>query len=160
MAITLSNLKAYKNKTRRRLGRGDGSGRGTYSTRGLKGQRSRSGGRKNLKRRGLKQFLQQIPKSRGFKSHYKPFEEVNIGLLSDKFEAGELVSPVKLLKSGLIKTTAEGVKILGQGKLSKKFTVQAHSFSKNAKDAITKAGGSVQVLQMGRPKKENKKNKK
>jgi len=152
MAITLSNLKSYHCKKRRRLGRGEGSGRGTYAGRGIKGQRARSGGRNKLKRRGLKQFLQQIPKSRGFKSQYKHFIEVNIGQLSDKFEVGELVTPIKLLKTGLVNEISGGIKILGQGKLSKKGNVQAHSFSNSAKNAITKSGGTFQVLPLSRPK--------
>jgi len=146
MVLSLSNLKSFKQKSRRRKGRGDGSGRGTYSGRGLKGQRSRSGGRKNLKRKGLKQFLQQIPKSRGFKSMYPSFEVVNIRDLNNKFEKGEIITLNKMLKVGLINTKVKGVKILGQGKLNKKFIVQAHSFSKSAENAIKKAGGKTELI--------------
>lgn len=146
MVLSLSNLKSFKQKVRRRVGRGDGSGRGTYSGRGLKGQRSRSGGRKKLKRKGLKQFLHQIPKLRGFKSMYPSFEIVNVGELNAKFDNGEIITLNKILKAGLVKTKVNGVKILGHGKLDKKFTVQAHNFSKSAKNAIKRAGGKIELI--------------
>lgn len=146
MALALSNLKSFKQKVCRRVGRGDGSGRGTYSGRGLKGQKSRTGGRKKLKRKGLKQFLHQIPKSRGFKSMYPSFKPINVRELNAKFDNGEVITLNKILKAGLIKTKADGVKILGHGKLDKKFTVQAYNFSKSAENAIKKAGGKIELI--------------
>ncbi|MCH7492468.1 50S ribosomal protein L15 [Patescibacteria group bacterium] len=145
MTLSLSNLKAPKVRKKKRVGRGDGSGRGTYSGRGLKGQRSRSGGKRNLKRRGLKQSLQQIPKSRGFKSFRPVYNTVNIVQLSDVFEAGSVVSPARMLAAGLVKSKNR-IKVLGHGVLKNKMTIQAHRFSKSAERAIKKAGGNIQVI--------------
>lgn len=145
MTLNLSNLKSHKGRKRKRVGRGDGSGRGTYAGRGLKGQRSRSGGKRNLKRRGLKQSLQQIPKSRGFKSFRPVYNTVNIIQLSDVFESGAVVSPARMLAAGLVKSKKR-IKVLGHGVLKKKMTIQAHRFSKFAEHAIKKAGGNIQVI--------------
>jgi len=146
MSLSLSNLKAAGGKGRKRVGRGDGSRQGTYSGRGQKGQRARSGGRHGLKRRGLKQFLQQIPKRRGFQSFYPGFLVINLSDLEKKFKEGELVTVARMRDAGLLKEPGRLVKILGQGKLVKKLNVQAHGFSKSAKDAIMKAGGTAQVI--------------
>lgn len=146
MTLSLANLSSSPQKSKKRIGRGHGSGRGIYSGRGQKGQRARSGGRKNLKRRGLKQFLQQLPKSRGFKSIYPQHGVVNLVDLENKFKGGELVTPEKIYQSGLLKIIYPGVKILGHGKLSKKLTVHAQQFSKSAENAIKKAGGQAIVI--------------
>jgi len=146
MILSLSNLKSYKHKRSKRVGRGDSSGRGTYSRRGLKGQKSRSGGRSGLKRKGLKQFLHQIPKSGGFKSFYEKMAIVNLRDLINKYEDGEKITINKLKETGLIRHIKNGVKILGSGKLTKKFTIEAHSFSKSAENAIKKAGGKVKLI--------------
>jgi len=146
MRLELHNLKSHKTKERKRIGRGNASGQGTYAGRGQKGQRSRSGGKKGLKRKGLKLFLQQIPKKRGFKSFYPNMATVNVEDLEKEFAANELVTPGKLFKAGLIRTDAYGVKILGEGKLIKKLTVKADSFSKNAENAIKKAGGKIELI--------------
>lgn len=146
MSLSLSNLKAAARKKRKRVGRGDSSRQGTYSGRGQKGQRARSGGRHGLKRRGLKQFLQQIPKQRGFQSFYPGFLVVNLSDLEKKFKEGELVTVARMRHAGLLKDQGRRVKILGQGTLTKKLNVQAHGFSKSAKDAIIKAGGTVVII--------------
>lgn len=146
MTLTLSNLKSYPRKYKRRVGRGNASGRGTYSGRGQKGQKSRSGGKSGLKRMGLKQFLQQIPKSRGYKSIYEKIGVVNIGQLNNKFEDGEIITMEKIERAGLIKNIKNGIKILGSGKLAKKFTVKANGFSKSAENAIKKAGGRIELI--------------
>ncbi|MFA6098774.1 MAG: 50S ribosomal protein L15 [Patescibacteria group bacterium] len=146
MTITLSNLKAPKKKQSKRRGRGNGSGRGNYSTRGVKGQRSRSGGRKNLRRRGLKQMLQQIPKSRGFKSFFPNFMIVNLQDLEKKFDDGELITPKKLHAKKLVPASNAGIKILGNTVLKKKFTLNVNAVSKAAETAIKKAGGSIQLI--------------
>ncbi len=144
--LSLSQLKSPKQKKHRRVGRGDGSGRGTYSGRGMKGQRSRSGGKNKLLRRGLKQMLQQLPKSRGFTSPYSSYEVVNIADLDAAYKDGAIITVGAMKKAGMIHRNIRGVKVLGTGKLTKKFTVHAHSFSRSAKDAITKAGGSVHII--------------
>lgn len=144
MALSLSQLTSAKRKKRRRVGRGDGSGRGTYSGRGMKGQRSRSGGKKNLKCRGLKQVLQKFPKTRGFESARSAFETVNTSELNTLYKDGAIVSIASLKTHGVINGRGGGVKILFDQPLDKKLHVQAHHFSKNAEHAITKAGGSVE----------------
>lgn len=147
MSINLSNLTpgkgSRKNKVRR--GRGNASGHGTFSGRGIKGQRARSGGRKKLVRRGLKQMLLQLPKSRGFQSQWNKYSVVNLGDLSEVFKAGEKVSPEALVKVKLLKPKSL-VKILGTGKINLALNVWAHSFSKTARTEIEKAGGSAHIL--------------
>ncbi|MBU1036615.1 50S ribosomal protein L15 [Patescibacteria group bacterium] len=146
--LSLSNLTKdpAAKKKKRRVGRGNASGKGNYSGRGMKGQRSRSGGKKKLALRGLKGYLLRIPKKRGFKSLKPSKEVVNIGVLDKIAQDNDQITPVYLLKKGLIKTTKKGVKILGEGKLKKKLIVRAHQFSKGAKDAIIKAGGKVEII--------------
>jgi len=146
MSLSLSQLKSIKRKKIKRLGRGDASGHGTYATRGQKGQRARTGGRKNLKRRGLKLFLLQIPKRKGFKSSGLKFSVVNLKDLEKKFAAGSQINPSRLSQAGLVANSQTVVKILGSGRLTKKLSVQAHGFSKTAKDAIIKAGGTAQII--------------
>ncbi|PIY78798.1 MAG: 50S ribosomal protein L15, partial [Parcubacteria group bacterium CG_4_10_14_0_8_um_filter_35_7] len=88
MSLSLHNLKSRKRKKRKRVGRGNASGHGTYSGRGLKGQKSRSGGKKGLKLKGFKVIIQNIPKTRGFKSIHPKMEIVNTGDLEKKFKEG------------------------------------------------------------------------
>lgn len=146
--LGLYNLKISpgSKKKKRRVGRGNASGKGNYSGRGMKGQRSRSGGKNKLALRGVKTYLQRIPKVKGFKALKPEMEVVNIKLLNEKFSANDEVNPKKLLDKGLVKSTKFGVKILGQGRLAKKLTVKANRFSKTAKDAIIKAGGAAEVI--------------
>ncbi len=135
MPIKLHNLKSNSSSTKKRIGRG--GKRGTYSGRGLKGQRSRSGGKRGLKRLGLKPLMTQTHKLRGFKSpHAKP-ETVNLKDLQKFFKDGEIVSPGTLLKRGLIKTRRNGVKILGMGKLTHKLTVVGCSVSESVASKVT-----------------------
>jgi len=145
--LTLHNLQVNRKaiKKSKRVGRGNASGHGTYSTRGLKGQKSRSGGKGGLKRRGLKQLLRNKPKIGGFKSLKPKMVIVNLDQLEKSFESGELINTKKLIAKNLIKTAKPGVKILGEGKLTKKFTVIADGFSESAKKAIIEAGGQAQL---------------
>ena len=145
MTLGLNNLKisAGSKKNRRRVGRGNASGRGTYSSRGQKGQRSRSGGRRGLKRRGLKNFLRNKPKIGGFRSQQAKLLTVDLDQLEKVFEAGEVITPKKLLTKNLLRTIKPGVKILGSGQLTKKFTVVADAFSESAEKAIIEAGGKI-----------------
>ena len=147
MAQGLHNLKTGPRKRHRRTGRGDSGFRGSYSGRGIKGQRARTGGKSRGKHAGKKvpKFVFQLPKKRGFKSLYKKWEVVNIGQLSHVFKDGETVTPRALKKKGLIRKTG-GVKILGQGTLQKKLIVEAHSFSKSAQDSIMKSGGQFKKI--------------
>jgi large subunit ribosomal protein L15 len=143
--LTLSNLQVKKGAKKKKIrrGRGNASGYGNYSGRGMKGQRSRSGGRSGLKRLGMKKIIAQLPKKRGFNRSSQRFNVVNLNILEQKFKDGEDINIRKLIKLGLISRPRDGVKILAKGDISKKLTVKAHSFSKTAKEAIIKAGGSV-----------------
>jgi large subunit ribosomal protein L15 len=122
MSLGLHNLKSSKGATKKkkRVGRGNASGHGTYSTRGIKGQRSRSGGKGGLKRLGLKQVILATPKRKGFTSNRPNNQAVNLSELNDKFKEGALVNPQSLLKAGLIKDATLPVKILGNGELKVK----------------------------------------
>lgn len=145
MARGIHNLRpSQKRKSRKRVGRGTGSGLGTYSGRGIKGQRSRSGGKSGLKRRGLKQYLMQIPKVRGFK-RATGVVSVNVGQLEKAFLEGDHVTPKKLLEKGLIGRGMQ-VKILNGGTLKKKLSISAHAFSESAEATITKVGGNARVI--------------
>lgn len=133
-------------KARKRLGRGSGSGTGKTSGKGQKGQNSRSGGgvRPGFEG-GQLPFFQRIPK-RGFKNiNRKEYAVVNLDDLN-KFEAGEVVTPEALLARNVLKKTLDGVKILANGALEKSLTVKAHKFSKAAEQAITQAGGTIEVI--------------
>ena len=158
--LTLHNLQKSKGKIKKkRVGRGNSSGMGTYSTRGLKGQRSRSGGKSGLRARSIKSYLLRIPKVKGFKSFKTDQETVNIKDLNKNFQEGEIVNARALLKLGLIKTITKGVKVLAIGKLNKKLIVEANSFSKEALEKINKAGGEVRLIEIKKEEKLEDKNK-
>lgn len=145
--MDLLNLKSNKGARhrRKRVGRGNGSGVGTYSGRGMKGQNARSGG----KRRpgfegGQTPFIQKMPKYRGFKNpNTVNYQIVNVGQL-EVFDNDTTVDKKTLLNKGLISKIKEPVKILGDGDLSKKLTVKADKVSKSAEEKIKKAKGSVE----------------
>lgn len=143
MTITLHTLPKRPGRRTRRVGRGHGSGRGTYAGRGLKGQRARTGGRKGNIRRALSATMSKLPKRRGFTSRTLRYREVSLGVLEKAFSAGDQVTPRQLNDLGYRLTKRRGYKILGSGVLSKALTVHAHAFSRTAALAITKAGGSV-----------------
>lgn len=133
--------------SKKRLGRGIGSGLGKTAGKGTKGQNSRSGGGVRLGFEGGQlPLFQRLPK-RGFNNpSRKEFAIVNIELLDKNFDDGAVVDTVALIEAGLIKEVLDGVKILGQGELTKKLTVKAAKFSESAKKAIEAAGGSVEVM--------------
>ena len=120
-----------------RVGRGLGSGLGKTSGKGQKGQKSRSGG---VKRPGFEGG--QKPLYNRFGMNYV---EINVGSLNC-FEDGTVVEPVMLIEHGMIKNIRDGVRILGNGELTKKLTVQAMGFSKSAEEKIIAAGGKVEVI--------------
>lgn len=146
MLLTLHNLSGEKKRKKKRVGRGLGSGLGTYSGRGIKGQKARTGGKKGLKIHGLKQTIMKLKKTRGFTSLQKKRPTVNVGLLNEKFKEGEMVTASKLVERGIISTATYGIKILGKGTLSKKLTVQADAFSASAKALIEKIGGQAEII--------------
>ena len=143
--LTLSNLQKSKGSTQRRkiVGRGTGSGTGNYSTRGMKGQRARSGGRTGISLRSMRSYLLRIPKNRGFKSMYPKAATINLEALNDLFKDGEKVNARSLVKLGLIRTIDNGLKILGTGELKKKLTIEANAFSASAFKKIEAAGGKA-----------------
>ena len=129
-----------------RKGRGLGSGNGKNAGSGNKGQNSRSGGGVRLGFEGGQMPLwRRLPK-RGFKNvNHVAFAVVNVSDLN-RYENGTVVNPAQLVSDGLVKKEFDGIKVLGNGKLEKSLTVQAHKFSKSAKDAIEAAGGKAEVL--------------
>ena len=132
--------------SKKRLGRGIGSGLGKTAGKGSKGQTARSGGgvRPGFEGGQLPLF-QRLPK-RGFHNHSRvEYSVVNISQLN-AFEEGSVVDYDVLLNAGLIKDSFDGVKVLGKGELTKKLTVKANKFSESAKKAIEAAGGSVEVM--------------
>ncbi len=126
------------------MGRGHGSGRGKTAGKGTKGQRARSGGRKGLKRIGLKRVMQRIPKHRGFRSIHARPAVVNVGVLEAVFEGGAKITPFLLAKHDLVQNTRSGVKILGDGTLNKAFIFSDCEVSKSAREKIEKAGGKIE----------------
>jgi large subunit ribosomal protein L15 len=106
-------------KKRKRVGRGNASGHGTYSGHGLKGQKARSGV-SNLKRLGMKQVLLRTPKKRGFKSLKPKNQAINLDLINVTFKDGDKITPRTLLRAGLVDTVKTPVKILGRGVLGLK----------------------------------------
>jgi large subunit ribosomal protein L15 len=165
--LTLSNLEpAQPRKGRKRIGRGLGSGKGRYSGRGLKGQKSRAGSHKMPAgfEGGQMPIDMRFGKLRGATSAdampigpFRTFTQpVNVGVLEERFDAGAEVTPEVLKASGLIKKLSVDVKVLGQGELTKKLAVSAHGFSKSAVEKIEAAGGSVTWLR-GEPVKKKRK---
>jgi large subunit ribosomal protein L15 len=148
--VGLNNLKPAKGSTRdrKRVGRGPGSGLGKTSGRGEKGQKSRSGfSHKDGFEGGQMPLHRRVPK-RGFTNarFKKELVEVNLGRL-EAFDAGTIVTPEILLKHGIIKKVGDGVKVLGDGDLTKALTVRAHKFSASASEKITGLGGKAEVLE-------------
>ncbi|MBQ3277780.1 MAG: 50S ribosomal protein L15 [Clostridia bacterium] len=130
----------------KRLGRGSGSGLGKTSGKGHKGAKARSGGGKRPGFEGGQMPLYRRVPKRGFNNVFRTeFAEVNVERL-DAFEDGATVTIDMLLDAGIIKKTLDGVKILGNGDLTKKLTVQANKFTAGAKEKIEKAGGKAEVI--------------
>jgi large subunit ribosomal protein L15 len=144
--MNLSNVKAPKkaNSNKKRVGRGMGSGMGKTSTRGHKGQRSRSGSRMMRGFEGGQMPLHRRMPKRGFTNIFrKEFNIVNLDRLAALGETN--ITPDVLRKAGVI-STKHPVKILGNGEITVAITVYAHKFSKTAQEKITKAGGKFEVL--------------
>ncbi len=148
MSLELRGLKPAKgaNKKRKRVGRGPGSGHGKTATRGEKGQKSRSGFSQKAGFEGGQMPLhRRIPK-RGFTNKFaREYAVLNVRELNH-FEDGTEVTPELLTQKGLVKKGKDGIRILGEGELSRKLTVRAHHFSESAKQKIEQAGGSVEVV--------------
>ena len=165
--LNLSSLgPAQPRKDRKRIGRGLGSGKGRYSGRGLKGQKSRAGSHKMPVgfEGGQMPIDMRLGKLRGATSAdampIGPFrtstQPVNVGALEARFEAGAEVTPEALKATGLVGKLSIDVKVLGEGELTKKLSVSAHGFSKSAIEKIEAAGGSITWLR-GEPVKKKRK---
>jgi large subunit ribosomal protein L15 len=163
--LNLSNLQpAQARKDRKRVGRGMGSGKGRYSGRGIKGQKSRAGS--HAMRAGFEggqmPLYMRIAKLRGntsadampvgpFRTYTQP---VNIRDLEARFDAGEEVTPETLKAKGLIRSIRKDVKLLGVGDLSKKLTISVHAASSTAREKVEGAGGTLTLLKEPKPRKQ------
>lgn len=141
---TLSTTRGSRHSSRR-VGRGNGS-RGSYSGRGAKGQRSRTGGTRGIIRRSMRSLMERVPKQRGFRSLTAKAAVVNLQDLARVFKANAVVDMQALVGKGLIRLSQTRVKVLGNGKLTHALTVNAHAFSASAKAALEAAGGKAVTI--------------
>jgi large subunit ribosomal protein L15 len=164
--LNLTTLKpAQSRKDRKRVGRGMGSGKGRYSGRGIKGQKSRAGSHKMRAgfEGGQMPIYMRLGKQRGATSKdampIGPFRTstvpVNVAAL-DLFDDGAEVTPEALVEKGVIKNTKTDVKLLGSGELKKKLTVRVHAISATAREKVEQAGGTVSLLKEPKPKKKRR----
>ncbi len=164
--LNLTSLKpAQSRKDRKRVGRGIGSGKGRYSGRGIKGQKSRAGSHKMRAgfEGGQMPIYMRLGKLRGATSKdampIGPFRTstapINVGSL-DRFEDGAEVTPESLVEKGLLKNTKTDVKLLGNGELKKKLTIRVHGISATAREKVEQAGGTVALLKEPKVKKRKK----
>lgn len=142
---------AGSRKANKRRGRGNGSGHGNFSGRGCKGQRARAGGKYTMPgfEGGQTPFWKKLPKRGFFNYTGKRYAWVNLETLESRFKDGDEVTPALLQEQGVVKQQSDGLKVLGEGKLTKKLTVHAHRFSASARQQIEQAGGKVVVLDAG-----------
>jgi len=134
-------------RRRKRVGRGDGSGHGTYSGRGCKGQKSRSGFRMSRGFEGGQlPLIRRLPRKRGFTNIFRTeYSTVNVGKLS-MFEAGSEVTPERLVMAGVVKSLRHPIKVLAEGDINHPLVVKANRFSAAAKAKIEAAGGEVEEV--------------
>ena len=149
MDLSQVHVGVHKLRKKKRVGRGIGSGHGKTASRGSKGQWASAGAKKPtpLFEGGQMQLFRRIPK-RGFSNarFARAFLVVNVGDLDAAYADGDVVDRASLRSKGLAKGPADGVRILGQGELTKKLTVKAHHFSKSATEKITAKGGTTEVI--------------
>lgn len=149
MDLSTVHIGVHKKQRKKRVGRGIGSGHGKTATRGNKGQYASAGAQMfhATFEGGQMPLFRRIPK-RGFSNATwrKRYHVVNVGDLDRKFNDGEVVDMAVLDKVGLAKGPADGVRILGDGQLTKKLTVRAHGFSKSAREKITARGGTAELV--------------
>ena len=147
--MDLSNLKPAEGSkhSKKRIGRGQGSGQGVQAGRGHKGAKSRSGFKfKRGFEGGQMPLHRRIPK-RGFHNLFRvEYAVVNLDALAERFEAGATVTPELLVDAGLITNVRRPIKVLARGDIAKKLTVRAHKFSGKAAEKIAAAGGAAEVL--------------
>ena len=147
--MELSNLRpadGSKHSDNFRRGRGHGSGNGKTAGKGHKGQKARSGAPRPGFEGGQMPLYRRIPK-RGFTCpSSKEIVGINLGTLNERFEDGAVVDLEALIESGIVKNPKDGVKILGNGEITKKLTVKANAFSASAKEKIEAIGGTVEAM--------------
>ena len=147
--MDLSNLKPSDRSkfSKKRVGRGHGSGTGAQAGRGHKGAKSRSGFKfKRGFEGGQMPLHRRIPK-RGFHNEFRTeYAVVNLDTLAERFDAGTVITPELLREQGLIRSKGQKIKVLARGDISKKLTVRAHKFSGKAAEKIAAAGGASEVL--------------
>ena len=133
--------------SRKRVGRGDGSGHGSYSGKGQKGQKARAGQKlRSGFEGGQLPLVKRLPQKRGFTNKFRQvFAVVNVGQLG-RFPRDTVVTPQLLMREGLLRSLKRLVKILGDGDIAIPLTVQVHSFSASAREKIAAAGGKVEVI--------------
>jgi large subunit ribosomal protein L15 len=149
MDLSTVHIGINKHRGKKRVGRGPGSGHGKTASRGSKGQCASAGAKKPavMFEGGQMQLFRRIPK-RGF-SHGtwdKHYLVVNVGDLDKLFKEGDLIDEAAMKKAGLANGPCDGVRILGQGEVTKKLTVKAHHFTKSAAEKITGKGGTTEVI--------------
>ncbi|HDM70458.1 MAG: 50S ribosomal protein L15 [Thermotoga sp.] len=134
-------------KKPKRVGRGPGSGHGKTSGRGHKGQKARGTGKVRVGFEGGQMPLYRRLPKRGFKNvNKKVYSIINLKTLEEKFQENDEVTPEILMKLGIVKKMRDGIKVLGNGELSKPLVVKAHAFSKKAIEKIETVGGKVEVI--------------
>ena len=135
-------------RSRKRVGRGDSAGGGSYAGRGMKGQKSRSGpGVRPGFEGGQMPLIKGLPMKRGFNNRYKTYYAlVNLETLQERFEAGARVTPETLHRLGIVRRTRLPLKVVGDGELNQAITVAAHKFTASARANIEAAGGTVEEL--------------
>ena len=139
-------------KNRKRVGRGHGSGLGKTSGRGMKGQKARGsvrpgfeGGQTPLYRR-LRKHRGVSQAARNIGIFRRSYAQINVGRLEERFDAGTLVTPELLLQQRIVRKLGDGLRILGEGELTKALTVRAHHFTAAARQKIEAAGGTAEVI--------------
>ena len=145
---TLSSA-GSKTRKRKRIGRGDASGNGSYSGKGMKGQKSRSGGgvRPGFEG-GQLPLIKRLPSLRGFTNIFKTqYHAVNLDTILKMYPNGGDVSPGTLVETGVLKDQKLPLKVLGRGEINVNLKVSAHKFTKSAKQKIENAGGTIQVIE-------------
>ena len=149
MSMQQNTIKSNQpRKNRKRVGRGDGSGNGSYSGRGMKGQKSRSGGgvRPGFEG-GQLPMIKRLPSLRGFTNVFKKqFNAVNLDRIIEKFPEGGDIETKDLVGARVIRDNGHPTKILGRGEVTVVLSITANKFTKSAKEKIETAGGSVKVL--------------
>ena len=146
--MDLSNLKPSERskKTKKRVGRGHGTGQGTQAGRGHKGAQSRSGYKRKRGFEGGQMPLHRRVPKRGFHNEFRvDYAVVNLDTLANRFDAGTVVTPELLRERGVIRGR-QRIKVLGRGEIAKNLTVKAHKFSGKAAEKIAAAGGATEVL--------------